>query len=252
MLEVYLLALILFASGLIHGLVGFAFALTALPLIALLKELKFAIPLLSLFSFTINLVMLFLLKEKRIFKIPLRFFGVIALGVFLGVKGFTLSSEFTLRLILVLAILIFTFWELFQLKSNQGLKFVKNIDPEVFRSPRALFTAFLVGFLGGLLNTPGPPIVIYLTLLHFDKNIFKATLQLIFAFSSLNAAFNHYLSGNLSPQVFQVFLFNLPLVLIGMFLGQKVYTKIGNRVYYYLVNLFLLISALLLLLRPHG
>lgn len=247
-----LLALLFFISALIHGLVGFAFALTALPLIALLKGVKFAVPLLSLFSFTVNLIMLFILQEKRILKIPLSFFGVIIIGVFLGVKGFTLSSEYTLRIILFLAIFIFFIWEIYQLTYQRDIKFTHKIDPEVFRNPKALMIALLVGFLAGLLNTPGPPIVMYLTLLRFDKNLFKATLQLIFAFSSFNAAINHYLSGNLNLELLKIYLFCLPFVLVGMLLGQKIYGKLSNRVYYYLVNVFLLLSALLLLIKSHG
>ncbi len=247
-----LLALLFFLSALIHGLVGFAFALTALPLIALLKGVKFAVPLLSLFSFTVNLIMLFILREKRILQIPLSFFGVIILGVFLGVKGFTHSSEYTLRIILFLAIFIFFIWEIYQLTYQRDIKFTHQIDPQVFRNPKALMIALLVGFLAGLLNTPGPPIVMYLTLLRFDKNLFKATLQLIFAFSSFNAAINHYLSGNLNLELFKIYLIGLPFVLAGMLLGQKIYGKLSNRVYYYLVNVFLLISALLLLIKSHG
>ncbi len=248
--EIYILAFIFFISALIHGLVGFAFALTALPLIALFKGVKFAVPLLSLFSFTVNLIMLFILHEKRILKIPIRFFLVIILGAILGVRGFTLSSEYTLRIILFFAIFVFFLWELYQLKYHQNIQFVHNINPEAFKNPKALLIAFLVGFLAGLLNTPGPPIVMYLTLLHFDKNLFKATLQIIFAFSALNAAINHYLSGNLTFELFKIYLLCMPVVLIGMILGQKLYGKLSNRVYYYLVNVFLLISALLLLIKP--
>ncbi|MFN4132323.1 MAG: sulfite exporter TauE/SafE family protein [Caldimicrobium sp.] len=250
MFDLWYFAFILFISGIIHGLVGFAFALTALPLLALIKSVKFAVPLLSLYSFTVNLVMLIVLKEKRLLKIPLYFFLFIFLGVFLGVQGFTLSSEYTLRVVLFIAILAYFLWELFQMKRNREKEFVVEIDPKVFKSPLSLGIAFIVGLLGGLLNTPGPPIVIYLSLLKFDKNLFKATLQLIFAFSSIMAAFNHYLVGNLTFDIFKIYLYLLPCVLLGLYLGQKTYTKLSNKVYYYLVNVFLLLSALLLLIKP--
>lgn len=246
-----LLIFIFFIAGFIHGLVGFAFALTALPLLALIKSVKFSVPLLSLFSFTVNLVMLFILREKRIFKIPLRFFLVIALGVFIGVRGFTISSEFFLRVLLLIAMILFALWEMYRLFHEKKMKYLHDIDERAFKSPIALLTAFLVGFLGGILNTPGPPIVMYLTLLRFDKNIFKASLQLIFAFSSFTAALNHYLAGNLKPEHFKLFIVSLPAVFLGMFLGQRLYLKVSNRVYYYLVNVFLIISALLLLLKHH-
>ncbi len=247
MIETLSIAFILFISGLIHGLVGFAFALTALPLLALFKSVKFAVPLLSLFSFTVNLIMLLILKEKRIFKIPLLFFIVIVLGIILGVKGFVFFSEGALRIILFIAIFLYFFWEILQWKRGTQREFVHTINPKLFSSPLSLGIAFLVGLLGGLLNTPGPPIVIYLALLNFDKNLFKATLQLIFTFTALVAAINHYLADNLSIIHLRAYFFLLPVVILGLLIGQKFYTRISTKVYYHLVNIFLVISALLLI-----
>ncbi|MFN3504642.1 MAG: sulfite exporter TauE/SafE family protein [Caldimicrobium sp.] len=249
-LEILSLAAVIFISGLIHGLVGFAFALTALPLLALIKEVKFAVPLLSLFSFSINLIMLIILHEKRIFKIPFYFFMVILLGVVLGVKGLTILSELTLRKILFGAILVYFLWEIYQLRINKTIKYITQINPKYFNSPLSLSVAFLVGLLGGLLNTPGPPIVIYLSMLRLDKDLLKATLQLIFAATSLMAAISHFLVGNLSKEIALLYLYLLPLAIIGLFIGQKFYLKLTNKVYYYLVNIFLLISAFLILLKP--
>lgn len=249
-IEILSLATVIFVSGLIHGLVGFAFALTALPLLALIKEVKFAVPLLSLFSFSINLIMLLVLHEKRIFKIPLIFFMVILIGVVLGVKGLTLLSEPLLRKILFAAILIYFLWETYQLRRNKDRKYRTQIDPQFFKSPLSLSVAFLVGLLGGLLNTPGPPIVIYLSMLRLDKDLFKATLQLIFATTSFMAAISHYIVGNLRKEVVILYLFLLPIAVLGLFIGQKFYLRLNNKVYYYLVNIFLLLSAFLVLLKP--
>ncbi|MDM7202902.1 MAG: sulfite exporter TauE/SafE family protein [Thermodesulfobacteriaceae bacterium] len=243
------LVLILFLSGFIHGLVGFAFALTALPLLALFIGIKKAVPLLSLFSFTVNFLMLLVLKEKRLLKIPFTFFITIILGVLIGIKGFSLATEKTLRWILFIAIFIYFLWEIYQLKNSRKRDFTLTINPTFFNSYLSLGIAFLVGLLGGLLNTPGPPIVMYLSFLNFDKNLFKATLQLIFTFTSFTSAINHYLVGNLSIELVKLYVTFLPFVLVGLYLGQKFYTKISTKVYYYLVNLFLLISAFLLLMK---
>ncbi len=248
-MENFWIALVLFLSGLIHGLVGFAFALTAIPLLALIKGIKFSVPLISLFSFTVNLIMIILLKERKILKLPLKFFGIIFLGVFLGVKSFSILSEILLRWILFFAILIFFGFEIYQLSGKKEESFNKDFNFKAFTKPLALLVAFLVGFLGGILNTPGPPIVMHLTFLKLDKKLFKATLQVIFAFSALNAIINHFLVGNLNWFTLKLFILNLPLVLLGLFLGHWFYGKISNKVYYYLVNFFLMVTAILLLFK---
>ena len=111
MKEDLLVGIVLFSSALIHGLVGFAFATTALPLLSLVKSVKFSVPLLSLLSFVVNLATLLLMKEKDATKIPLRFFGAIFFGVIIGVYGFKIASELTLRILLFMAILSYFIWE---------------------------------------------------------------------------------------------------------------------------------------------
>ncbi len=249
--EDLLLSLILFLSALIHGLVGFAFALTALPLLALVKSVKFSVPLLAFYSFSVNFITLLMIREREIFKLPLRFFFFILLGVFIGVYGFKIFSELTLRVLLFIAIFSYFLWELYAKLTAKEEHFLSHIDPYTFKEPKGLMVAFLVGLLGGILNTPGPPIVIYLSLLRFRKDIFKATLQVIFMITSLFAILNHLYRGNITLEIFKTFLLHLPGVVIGLYIGQRFYTKISTKTYYYLVNIFLLISALLLLLKIH-
>jgi uncharacterized membrane protein YfcA len=249
MKEDLLVGIVLFSSALIHGLVGFAFAITALPLLSLVKSVKFSVPLLSLLSFVVNLATFLLMKEKEVTKIPLRFFGAIFFGVIIGVYGFKIASELTLRILLFLAILSYFIWEVGHHLTGKGEPYIQQINPEVFKSRKALGVAFIVGFLGGILYTPGPPIVIYFSLLRLKKDIFKATLQLIFMITALFTIINHTLQGNIAKETLYLFFFNLPIVLLGLYLGQRLYMRLSTKAFYYLVNIFLLISAVLLLLK---
>jgi hypothetical protein len=51
------------------------------------------------------------MKEKEVTRIPLRFFGAIFFGVIIGVYGFKIASELTLRILLFIAILSYFIWE---------------------------------------------------------------------------------------------------------------------------------------------
>ncbi|MFZ8830634.1 MAG: sulfite exporter TauE/SafE family protein [Thermodesulfobacteriaceae bacterium] len=249
LLEDLLVGIVLFSSALIHGLVGFAFATTALPLLALVKSVKFSVPLLSLLSFVVNLATLLLMKEKELTNFPLRFFGAIFFGVIIGVYGFKIASESTLRTLLFIAILSYFIWEVGHHFTGKEDPYIQHINPEVFKSVKALGVAFIVGFLGGILYTPGPPIVIYFSILRLKKDIFKATLQLIFMITALFTIINHTFQGNITKETLSSFFINLPIVLLGLYLGQRLYVRLSNKAFYYLVNLFLLISAVLLLLK---
>lgn len=249
--KLYLVALVLFLSGLIHGLVGFAFALTALPLLALFTGVKQAVPLMALYSLTINVLLVIILKEKKIFKIPLRFFFSLTIGVILGIQGFNLASEYLLRIILFVAIVLFFIWEMYRYRYNKEVVYNHEIESKLFSNPLGLFCALIAGMLGGLLNTPGPPLIIYLSFLRLDKDLFKATLQLILAFIALNAVISHLLVGNITYDIFMTYILILPFVIMGLYLGQRLYSRLSNRVYYYMVNVMLLITGILLLVKGH-
>ncbi len=249
MKDLLLVGTVLFSSALIHGLVGFAFATTALPLLALVKSVKFSVPLLSLLSFVVNLATFLLMKEKEVIKIPIRFFVAILAGVIIGVYAFKSASELTLRVLLFLAILFYFIWEILHRFSRKEEAYVQQIKSEAFKTGKSLGVAFIVGFLGGILYTPGPPIVIYFSLLRLKKDVFKSALQVIFMMTALFAIINHVLQGNITKETLSYFLLNLPIVIIGLYLGQRLYLRLSTRVFYYLVNVFLLISALLILLK---
>jgi uncharacterized membrane protein YfcA len=189
------------------------------------------------------------MKEKDATKIPLRFFGAIFFGVIIGVYGFKIASELTLRILLFLAILSYFIWEMLHHFTRKEEPYIQQINPEVFKSGKALGVAFIVGFLGGILYTPGPPIVIYFSLLRLKKDIFKATLQLIFMITAFFTIINHTLQGNITKETLSSFFINLPIVLLGLYLGQKLYMRLSTKAFYYLVSIFLLISAVLLLLK---
>lgn len=248
------ISFILFLSAFIHGVVGFAFALTALPLLALVFSVKEAVPLMALYSLIVNIVMLVLMKEKNIFRVPFIFLFSILFGVVIGIHGFILASEIFLRVLLFVTILLFLIWEFYKIKAEQGNysnKYTDVINVKLFKHPFSLISGFIAGLLGGLLNTPGPPLIICLSFFKLNKNLFKATLQLILAFTAFSAVLNHFIVGNITSKTLKLFILNMPIVLIGLFLGQKLYNRLTTKFYYYLVNIMLLISGVLLLIKNH-
>lgn len=253
MMTYFAISFILFLSAFIHGVVGFAFALTALPLLALVFSVKEAVPLMALYSLIVNIVMLVLMKEKNIFKVPFIFLLSILFGVVIGIHGFILASEIFLRLLLFVVILLFLIWEFYRIKVEHGnySRYTNVINVELFKHPFSLIFGFIAGLLGGLLNTPGPPLIICLSFFKLNKNLFKATLQLILAFTAFSAVLNHFIVGNITSKTLKLFILNMPIVLIGLFLGQKLYNRLTTKFYYYLVNIMLLISGVLLLIKNH-
>jgi len=91
---------------------------------------------------------------------------------------------------------------------------------------------------------PGPPVVVYVSLLRVGKDELKSALQGAFLTMVLFMILAHGLYGLLTRETFKAYLFYLPVVLTGMGLGQALYLRLGDRSYYRLVHLFLFFSAL--------
>ncbi|MBX6422719.1 sulfite exporter TauE/SafE family protein [Thermosulfurimonas sp. F29] len=232
-------ALVLFLAAFVQGLAGFAFALLAVPLLSLEWPLLRVVPLVALCGFTLNVLMLWLLRRSFHWR-PVAGLVLAAIpGVFVGAKALGFFPEKVLRWVLFVAVSGYALWETL----NPGARRIRL-------SPRwgPLF-GFAAGFLGGMLNTPGPPVVVYVSLLRMDKDTLKSALQGAFLCIAAFMVAAHGLYGRLSPEILRLYATYLPFIVGGMFLGQWIYLRLGERSYHRLVHLFLVLSALASLLK---
>jgi len=80
---------------------------------------------------------------------------------------------------------------------------------------------FLAGLLGGAYNVSGPPVILFGTARRWPPKEFKANLQGFFVFSSFFTLMGHFISRNLTPEVWQKFWISLPALVIGGLLGTS-------------------------------
>lgn len=111
-MEGFLAAAILFFAALVHGLVGFAFALLAVPLLSFLWPLKSIVPLMALLGAVLNgLLFLSLRRHFEPRRVLSLFLGAIP-GVVVGVFFLNRAPEGILRTVLGLTLIIYGFWGL--------------------------------------------------------------------------------------------------------------------------------------------
>jgi len=80
---------------------------------------------------------------------------------------------------------------------------------------------FLAGLLGGAYNVSGPPVILFGTARRWPPKEFKANLQGFFVFSSFFTLMGHFISRNLTPEVWQKFWISLPALVVGGLLGTS-------------------------------
>ncbi len=233
-----LAGVIFFSAAFVHGLAGFAFALLAVPLLSLFWPLKQIVPLMALLGGTINgLLLLSLRRHFRWQRVLTLFLGALP-GVWAGATLLSKAPEGVLKLILAVTLIGYGAWGFF------------NPSPKLkLGEAWGYFFGFLAGALGAALNTPGPPVVIYVTLKGWSKDEVKSTLQGYFFILAFLIIAAHALKGLLKVQTFISYFEFLPAVLLGLFLGHALYYRLSFKTYLRILYLVLILAGLLALYR---
>jgi uncharacterized protein len=230
---------ILLAAYFIRGITGFGSGLIAVPLLAHFLPLQFVVPLCLMLDFSASLVLSrHGRRQVRWDEIrPLLPFTVIGivLGAFLLLK---LPRE---PLLTSLGLFVMLF----------GLRYVFNIHGEHGISRLwAMPAGLLGGMIGALFGTGGPPYVIYLTHRLRDKFELRATFSGLFLLEGALRIVTFLLAGLLwQAELFRTLLLAMPIMALGLYLGNKVHIGIGQRHMILLIGLLLVISGASLLWR---
>ena len=155
-----------FLSTFVRATFGFGDALIAMPLLALIIDIRTATPLVALVGNTIALLIFWKTWRSIHLKSAWKLVSSAVLGVPIGILLLKTAYVARIKFILGVVIIAFSVFELVRPKFHlEG----EGKSPFLF--------GFLGGILGGAYNTGGPPVVIYGTLRRFPPDVFRATLQ---------------------------------------------------------------------------
>ena len=242
MIHPYLLIFaILFVSTFIHSTLGFGQALIAMPLLAMVVELKTATPLVAFVLMTIAAIIL--LRNWRVVDLNAVWRLVLSSCFGIPVGLFLLKDvpENLMKVFLGIVVILFSLYNL----ANRHLKII-----DLRRVGGGFVLAYLFGFVAGVLgaayNTSGVVITIYATLRDWAPDRFRSTLQSYFVFTGLLILASHGLAGLWTPEVLKFYVTAVPLILVAIFLGDKLHRFIPQGQFDGYVNAGLLALGLLL------
>jgi len=213
-------AALLFLCAFIRSAVGFGDALLAIPLLGMIMSLSTASPVVALAGFTMSLSILVANQETVDFQSAWRLIVASLVGIPFGVVLLHTAPDRVVRCVLGLVLIVYGLYNLM----TPGV-------PHVQHERYALPFGFLAGVLGGAYNTSGPPVVIYGTLRRWSPEYFRATMQCYFFFTFLATIVSHGVARLLTPLVFELFLWALPGIGVGIYLGGKVHRMIPKQVF---------------------
>jgi uncharacterized membrane protein YfcA len=162
------------------------------------------------------------------------------LGVVLGTAFITNVPTDVLRRGLGVIIALFVVYKLVEQRLLQGRKITAQ-------SWHGLLAGGIAGLTSTLAHVGGPPITVYLLLRDLTPVVFVATNALFFAILNWIKVPFYIFANVFDVDLLLQFLWTLPLIPLGVWLGKKFAYRINKVLFERLVVIFLAISALSLI-----
>ncbi len=241
MAETVYLALIAYLGGLVQGMTGFGLMLVSLPLMALMIDIKTAIPLIMMLGLVMNVILVWRLARHVQARKWLPLLIASLPGVPVGVYILKTVEAQWLELLVggVIIATTATTWQ--HGSSKTELK------------QRWTFTAgFSAGLLGASIGAAGPPVIVYTALQPWPKHQIKATLVTFFCISGALILALQFFSGLVTAEVVHHFTYCLVPLLAGVFTGMRLFDTIDQRLYKRTIYILLFALGALMLLKGVG
>ncbi|MBI4205597.1 MAG: sulfite exporter TauE/SafE family protein [Betaproteobacteria bacterium] len=230
--------LIVLAAYIIFGISGFGSTLVAIPLLAHLYPIKFVIPMVVLLDCIATIRQAVKLrsgvyKQELLPLLPFMLAGMGA-GVFLLIR---LPAEIVL---LCLGVFVFAY----------GIYYALRHD-SVFRLAR--WTAAPIGLFAGttsaLFGVGGPLYVMYLTGRGATPDHIRATLPVIFSFTTVGRIALFAATGLFSESVLLTAAALLPMMVVGLYCGNRLHLNLSRENAVRIIGGLLVVSGISLVFR---
>jgi len=230
-----LFGLIVFASSLIHGSIGFGFGMIATPAVAMFTDIQTAITYILVPTMIVNLVSI--LSEGKFFEALRKFWFIILLMVIGACVGTYLliyfNSEY-FKLLLALIIFVYLLQSLVKIRASFISSYPKS-------STYGL--GIIGGLVSGLTNVVAPLTIIYTLEMKYSK---KDTIQLsnlCFLFTKIGQIVVFVYYGAFTQTAVELSAVSFIIVGVGLYFGLKIKKLIDAKFYIKILKFLLFIIA---------
>ena len=226
-----------FLGALVTGVAGFAFGLVASAIWLYVITPGQSAPLIAAFAIVIQGLSLWKVRKALTWSRLWPFLIGGALGIPLGAEVLLWASPSLMRSIIGLALVLFSVYTL-----------VRPKLPTVSASRTGDGVVGVIsGILGGSTGLAGIAVIIWSTLRGWSKDEQRAAFQPVAVATFAMALLWFGVSGMITSDTLRLFAIGLPGVLLGTWLGLKIYGKLDEATFRTVVLVLLLISGLTLL-----
>jgi uncharacterized membrane protein YfcA len=218
---------------LVQSIAGFGSALLGMPLLLLFFPLKVAAPLFVLCSFVVEIIMLAKYRRAILFRNIWRLLLACLIGIPIGVNVIANLDERLMTGLLGAFVLAYAIYSLMGFKAPP----LKHVGWQ-------FGLGFIAGMLSGAYNTSGPVYVVYSNSQSWSPAEFKGHIVALFLVGSTGTIISHYLAGNMTSEVIDLFVIALPAALIAVFAGMAMDRFVRPELFRKMVLILLVIIGL--------
>jgi uncharacterized protein len=226
----------------VRGTAGFG-SVVAMPLLALVVPMKILVPVWTLMGIASSLTVLGRDRREIAVRETLRLLPGCIIGIGIGLYFFTALDTDSLARGLGIVIVIYG---LYSLWASGRPRTAPPLPPGL--------VAPLAGALGGAAGATFGTMAslffaAYLDALRLSKVQFRATMSALLLTLGIVRGAGYYAVGEFGLEAFVLFAAGAPLMLLGMFLGDRIHTRISEDLFRRIVSVVLIVSGLALILR---
>ena len=238
-MDTILFLAIILAAAILQTSTGFGFSILATPFLLIIFEPNEAIQINLLLSLLISGALIKKIFKDADFEILKRFLIGSVIGLPFGMVIFLTIDINKLKLGISLMILGLTIMLMLRFRIKQNKK-------------RDLIVGGLSGFLTTSIGMPGPPLLLYFSGTDTHKEKLRATTLAFYLFIYSISLIIQVIFAGTSKTVCVSSGVALPLVLVGLYLGQRLFKWINQKLFRIVTYIILLFTGIYLIIESFG
>lgn len=242
----------IFFAAIVHGIAGFGLAQLSMGVLPFFRTVSSAAAIFSIVSIVSNFQVWWSCREEFHPKDLVKPVIGLAVGMPLGIFVFNQLDEKQIKtvigVVLILAVVLIILGKETSLMEDffKGRKYKpKTILPVTI--------GFIAGVLGGAVAIPGPPMILYGTLMTsagiWTNKRMKSVFTSFFGILMTYRAIAIFIQGGITSGIIIESLVAIPAMLLGAFIGIKIFDKISSKTFNWVIIVMLALNGIILLIK---
>lgn len=238
-MEIIAFFIIVLIASVLQTSTGFGFSILATPFLLLIFEPIEAIQINLILSLIISSALIMKIRRDIDFAILRRFVVGSVTGLPIGIMLFLLIDINRLKMGVSLIILVLTIMLILKFRIIQNEK-------------RDLLVGGLSGSFTTSIGIPGPPLLLYFSGTDTQKEKLRGTTLAFYLFIYFVSLIIQVTFAGTNKTIWVSSLWALPLVFVGLYVGQLLFKRINQRVFRIFTYIILLFTGIYLLIESLG